>query len=554
MDFDTVIVGGGAAGVILAARMSKAGRRRIALIEAGMDTPPDATPSDITDVFPVSYSNPRYFWPGIEATGRAGDQSKPYLQARVLGGGSSVMGMWALRGKPDDYNAWREAGAEGWGWEDVLPSFNRMERDLDFAGPLHGENGPIPVRRHPVECWPGFARDLLAAAVRRGLDYRHDINGDFADGVFPVPVTNDGTRRVTSATGYLTPPVRRRPNLAILCNSEVKRVRFNGHVVSGVEIARPAGPMTITCSDVILAAGAIGSPALLLRSGIGPAAELKALSIEPVADRPGVGRDLQNHCIVNLATRIIPSARQNRALRTYGLACARLTSRHPMGRRGDLHLQFIARTSLHAHGDRLGVVGAALYAPLSRGAIRLASADPARPPRIDFHLLEHPADRDRLATAIRLALDLLDDPQVRSIRGYVFTVLPSSLVRRLNRPSPINRLASVLAATAIDAPEPIRRSVLGRAGRLLPSGRLTLVDAAALLQDITAIFHPVGTCRIGRKTDPQAVVDSDCRVLGVGGLRVIDASIMPLIPTANTCLPVMMIAEHAAQRIRHSDS
>jgi 5-(hydroxymethyl)furfural/furfural oxidase len=200
------------------------------------------------------------------------------------------------------------------------------------------------------------------------------------------------------------------------------------------------------------------------------------------------------------------------------------------------------------------VVGAALYAPLSRGAIRLVSADPARPPRIDFHLLEHPADRERLATAIRLALDLLDDPQVRPIRGNVFTVLPSSLVRRLNRPSPINRLASVLAAAAIDAPEPVRRSVLGRAGRLLPSGSLTLVDAAALLQDTTAIFHPVGTCRIGRKTDPQAVVDSDCRVLGVGGLRVTDASIMPLIPTANTCLPVMMIAEHAAQRVRHSDS
>jgi 5-(hydroxymethyl)furfural/furfural oxidase len=141
-----------------------------------MDTPPDALPSDIADLFPASYSNPRYFWPGIEATGRAGDQSHPCLQARVLGGGSSVMGMWALRGTPDDYEAWREAGAEGWGWEDVLPSFNRIERDLDFAGPLHGQNGPIPVRRHPVDRWPGLAHALLAAAASRGLDYHHDIN------------------------------------------------------------------------------------------------------------------------------------------------------------------------------------------------------------------------------------------------------------------------------------------------------------------------------------------------------------------------------------------
>jgi 5-(hydroxymethyl)furfural/furfural oxidase len=370
--------------------------------------------------------------------------------------------------------------------------------------------------------------------------------------VFPVPVANDGKARVSSAAGYLTAAVRRRSNLEILCETEARRVLFEGRTVSGMQIARRGGLTRIACREVILSAGAIGSPALLLRSGIGPACELKALGIAPVADLPGVGRELQNHCVVNIATPLARSARQDKSLRTYGLACARVSSGHPEGRRGDLHLQFIAKTSLHAHGDRLGIVGAALYAPLSRGSLKLMSADPARPPRVDFRLLDHPADRARLTAAVRLALDLLDDPQVRAIRRELFTVLPSSLVRRLNRPSFTNQLASALLATAIDAPAPIRRSILKGAGRWLPEGSADSLEAAALLEDVMPIFHPAGTCRMGRRDDPGTVVDTNCEVLGVKGLRVVDASTMPLIPTANTCLPVMMIAERAAARICRS--
>jgi 5-(hydroxymethyl)furfural/furfural oxidase len=549
VEFDAVIVGAGAAGAILAARLSGDRERRIALIEAGCDTPPAAVPDDIRDTFPVSYSNPRHFWPGLVAVARPGVAARPYLQARVMGGGSSVMGMWALRGLPEDYDAWNEAGAEGWSWNDVLPSFNRLERDLDKNGPLHGKEGPIPVRRYPPEQWPGFAQVLLAAAARQGLEYHEDINADFRDGVFSVPVTNDQNGRVSSASGYLTTEVRRRSNLAIMCNTEVRRVLFDGRSVSGVEISGPDRRATIRSSQVILSAGAIGSPVLLLRSGLGPAQELKSLGIRPVADLSGVGRGLQNHCVVYLAARICPAARQHTTLRTYGLACARVTSSHPQGRRGDLHLQFIARTSLHAHGNQIGIIGVALYAPLSKGEVRLSSADPKYKPRIKFRLLEHSADRERLADAIGLALALWHDPEVRPIRGDVFTLLPSSVLRRLNRPSIANRLMSMLIAAGIDSADPIRRNLIRHVGRVVSEEGRAAIDPTDLIEDVVPIFHPVGTCRMGSPNDRGTVVDPDCRVRAVGGLRVIDASIMPIIPTANTCLPTMMIAEHAAKRI-----
>ena len=188
--------------------------------------PPDREPDDIRDVFPASYFNPAYFWPGLAAVGREGSRPRPYLQARLVGGGSSVMGMWALRGMPADYDGWRDAGADGWGWDDVLPAFKRLEHDLDCPGPLHGNNGPIPIRRFGRELWPEFVRGLMDAAERRGLPYRKDINSDFADGVFPVPVTNNIDGRVSSARGYLTATVRRRGNLSIMTQTPVRRIVF----------------------------------------------------------------------------------------------------------------------------------------------------------------------------------------------------------------------------------------------------------------------------------------------------------------------------------------
>ena len=432
---DVAIVGAGAAGAILAARLSEDPSCRVALIEAGKDTPPGAVPADIDDIFPRAYSNAEYFWPQLMAGWQAGQPRQPFPQARVMGGGSAVMGMWALRGRPSDYDAWRDAGAVGWGWSDVLPFFKRLETDRDFPDDLHGTSGPIVVHRTPPAQWPDFVKALAGVAEQAGLPLLEDINGDFRDEVFPVPVTNDGARRTSSASGYLTPEVRRRPNLVILSQTEVQRLVFSGRAVTGLELASADGSRVLGCRQAVLSAGAIGSPALLLRSGIGPAAALAALGIQPVVDLPGVGGNLQNHCIVNFAARLIPSARQSRSLRTYGLACGRLSSGHPQGQPGDLHLQFIARTSLNPHGDAIGLVGASLYAPRSRGKVSLASPDPGVAPQVDFCLLSDDADQQRLAIVSAFAMRLLADKAVRPLRDEVFTVLPSSMVRRLNRPA-----------------------------------------------------------------------------------------------------------------------
>jgi|SRR6185369_6295504 len=541
--WDVLIVGAGAAGCILAARLSEDPRCRVLLVEAGIDTPPEAVPADISDAYPVSYANPAYFWPGLTATARPGSAAAPFGQACVMGGGSSVMGMWALRGMPGDYDAWRNAGAAGWGWSDVLPAFRRLERDLDVAGPLHGDSGPISIQRNPVERWPAFVRALATAAEGRGLPLRSDLNGDFADGVFAVPATSDAFGRASAARGYLTTEVRKRNNLSIETDALVTRLVFANRRVNGVELRRANLVNTIPAREVVLSAGAIHSPALLMRSGIGPAGDLAALGIAPVADLPGVGAHLQNHPLVMLATVIAPHARQSPALRSYPMACARASSFHPGAPPGDLHLQFVARTSANSHGTRFGVIGAALYSPVSRGRVSLVHASPNVPPRVDFNLLSEGSDRAQLGAAVRLVLKIADDPAVATLRGPLFVPRESSLIRRLSRPGLGVQLASMAVAALLDSP--LRGMAVRRAGTLVfPRRDDRLIDQ--LLDRVSPMFHPTGSCRMGRADDPSAVVDPLCRVRGVAGLRIVDASIMPVIPRANTCLPAMMIAEHAA--------
>jgi 5-(hydroxymethyl)furfural/furfural oxidase len=543
---DVVVVGAGAAGCVIASRLSEDPSRRVLLIEAGIDTPPGHQPADILDSYPVSYSNPAYFWPDSRASAMQGRAPVPYLQPRVMGGGSSVMGMWALRGVPADYDAWRDAGASGWSWEDVLPAFKRIERDLNFGNnPLHGSSGPIPVRRHPRESWPLFARSILEACERHDLPFREDINADFADGIFPVPVANDENGRVSSAAAYLTQDVRRRTNLKIMTGVEVTRLILEDRRVVGAETRSGSGVGRIDAPEIVLAAGAIQSPALLLRSGLGCAKQLKALGVEVKSDIPAVGRGLQNHCVVNLATFITPDGRQSAKLRTYGLACARVSSRIPGAPAGDLHLQFIAKTGAYSHGDRVGIVGAALYAPVSRGFVELTSPDPRDMPSVNFNLLSEPLDRLRMRKAVALGIELLNDPAVASIRREIFTVVPTSLVRRLNRPTILNRILSAALSAALDAPTPVRSRVLRNAGKIVDSHAEPL-DLDVLLESVVPVFHPSGSCKMGAPSDDAAVVDPQCRVRGINGLRVADASIMPFIPRANTCLPAMMVGEHAS--------
>lgn len=545
-EFDYVIVGAGAAGCVLAARLSEDPRRRVMLIEAGEDFAPGSEPASIRDAFPSSVGDPAFFWPGVTAqvTGRDGDV-RPYQQARVMGGGSSIMGMIALRGLPSDYDGWRDAGAEGWGWDHVLPSFKRLERDLDFAGPLHGAEGPMPIRRNPRGAWPGFCRAVADAMRAKGHADLDDANGEFGDGIFPTPMTNLPEGRVSSAMGWLTAAVRARPNLAIRANARVERLLTERARITGVRVRMGDVVQDVSARETILCAGAIHSPALLLRAGIGPADQLRAAGIDVIADRPGVGANLLNHPAMYFATHLARGARQSPSQRAWSQNSLRYSSGMADCPAGDMLTFAFAKTAWHALGNAIGSVNVAVYKAFSRGSVSLGAPD--GPPRIAFNLLSDERDRARLVAGARMALELLMDPAVISQRHEAF-IAKGYMAQKLARPGTMSAVKARTIAALLDGPAALRSMLL----------RDDTIDIPALLADERLLEelvmerafpmgHVSGTCRIGRADDPQAVLDPACRVRGVEGLRVADASIMPHITSANTHLPTLMIGEHAAR-------